>query len=53
MLAPQQFYDAVVADAPYTILLIRELGIDIDKELLLSAMDIGVEAKEQGRNFET
>ena len=51
MLAPQQCYDAVIADGTYTILLIRESEIDIDNELLLSAMDIGIEAKEQGRCF--
>ncbi len=53
MLAPQQCYDAVIADGTYTILLIRESEIDIDNELLLSAMGIGIEAKEQGRYFET
>jgi hypothetical protein len=53
MLAPQQCYDAVIADGTYTILLIRESEIAIDSELLLSAMDIGIEANEQGRCFET
>ena len=53
MLAPQQCYDAVIADGTYTILMIRESEIDIDNELLLSAMDIGIEAKEQGRFFKT
>ena len=53
MLAPQQCYDAVIANGTYTILLIRESEIDIDNELLLSAMDIGIEAKEQGRCFKT
>ncbi len=53
MLAPQQCYDAVIADSTYTILLIRESEIDIDNELLLSAMGIGIEVKEQGRYFET
>ena len=46
MLALQQCYDAVIADGTYTILLIRESEIDIDNELLLSAIDIGIEAKE-------
>ena len=53
MLAPQQCYDAVIADGTYTILLIRESEIAIDSELLLSAMNIGIEANEQGRSFET
>ncbi len=53
MLAPQQCYDAIIADGTYTIRLIRESEINIDNELLLSAMDIGIEAKEQGRCFET
>ena len=41
MLAPQQCYDAVIADGTYTILLMRESEIDIDYELLLSAIEIG------------
>ena len=49
MLAPQQCYEAVIADGTYTILLIQESEIDIDTELLLSAMNIGIEANEQGR----
>ena len=53
MLAPQQCYDAVIADGGYTILLIRESEINIDYELLLSAMKIGIEAKGQGRGFGT
>ena len=54
MLAPQQqCYDAVIADGTYTILLIRESKIDIDIELLLSAINIGIETNEQDRCFET
>ena len=53
MLAPQQCYDAVVADCTYTILLTQESETDIDNELPVSAMDIGIEATEQGRFFET
>ena len=51
MLAPQQYYNTVIADGTVTILLIRESEIDIDNELLLSAINIGIEAKEQGRCF--
>ena len=47
MLAPQQCYDAAIADGTYTILLMRESEINIDCEPLLSAMKIGIEAKEQ------
>jgi len=50
---PLSSYDAVIADGTYTILLIRESEIAIDSELLLSAMNIGIEAIEQGRYFET
>ena len=46
MLAPQQCYEAVIADGTNTILLIRESEIDIDYDLLLSAMRIGVRVKE-------
>ena len=38
MLAPQQCQDAVIADETYTILLIRESEINIDYELLSSAI---------------
>lgn len=50
MLAPQQCYDAAIADGIYTILLMRESEINIDYEPLLSAMKIGIEAKEQVPN---
>jgi len=43
----------VIVDDIYTILLIWELEIAIDSELLLSAMNIDIEANEQGRCFET
>ena len=46
MLAPQQCYDAAITDGTYTILLMRESDINIDHEPLLSAMKIGIEAKE-------
>lgn len=52
MLAPQQCFEAVVADNTYTVLLMRESQINIDYELLLSAMKIGVEAKEATYRFE-
>ena len=50
MLAPQQCYDAAITDGTYTILLMRESDINIDHEPLLSAMKIGIEAKEQTPN---
>ena len=50
MLAPQQCYDAAIIDGTYTILLMRESDINIDHEPLLSAMKIGIEAKEQTPN---
>lgn len=53
MLAPQQCYNTIIVDGIYTILLIRELKIDIDNELLLSAINISNEAKKQGRCFKT
>ena len=46
MLVPQQCCEAVITDGTYTILLIRESKIDIDYDLMLSAMKIGGEAKE-------
>ncbi len=46
-------YNVVIANSIYTILLIQELEIVIDSELLLFAMNIGIEANEQGRCFET
>ena len=53
MLAPQQCYDAVIADGTSTILLMQESEINIDYELLLSAMEIGIDAKKQRRGFGT
>ena len=50
MLAPQQCYDTAITDGTYTILLMRESDINIDHEPLLSAMKIGIEAKEQTPN---
>ena len=50
MLAPQQCYDAAITDGTYTILLMRESDINIDHEPLLSAMKVGIEAKEQTPN---
>ena len=50
MLAPQQCYDAAITDGTYTILLMRESDVNIDHEPLLSAMKIGIEAKEQTPN---
>ena len=50
MLAPQQCYDAAIVHGTYTILLMRESDISIDHEPLLSAMKIGIEAKEQVLN---
>lgn len=46
MLAPEQCSEAVTADGTYMVLLIRESEIVIDYELVLSAMKIGLEAKE-------
>lgn len=51
MLAPEQCYEAVIADNPYTIFLMRESEINIDYELLLSAMKIDHEAKELASRF--
>lgn len=51
MLTSQQCYDVVIVDRIYTILLIRELEIDIDIELLLFAMNIDIEAKKSIRYF--
>jgi len=45
MLAPQQCYNAVTADGTYTILLMRESEINVSYESLISATDIGIEAK--------
>ena len=53
ILAPQQCYDIMITDCTYTILLTQESELDIDNELPVSAMDIGIEATEQGRFFET
>jgi len=50
---PLSSYDAVIADGTNTILLIRESEIAIDSDLLLFALNIGIEANEQGRCFET
>ena len=50
MLAPQQCYDAAITDGTYTILLMRESDINIDHEPLLSALKIGIKAKEQVLN---
>ena len=47
MLAPQQCYDAAMTNGTYTILLMQESDINIDHEPLLSAMKIGIEAKER------
>jgi len=47
MLTQQQCYDAVIADGTYTILLSRESEIAIDSELLLFAVDLGIEANER------
>ena len=46
MLAPHQCCEAVIADGTYMILLMRESEIDIDYDIMLSAMKIGAEAKE-------
>jgi hypothetical protein len=46
ILAPEQCCEAVISDGTYTILLMRESQIDIDYDLMLSAMKIGGEAKE-------
>ena len=43
-------YDVAITDGTYTILLMRESDINIDHEPLLSAMKIGIEAKEQVLN---
>lgn len=51
MLAPEQCYEAVIADSTYTIFLMRESETNIDYELLLSAMKIGHEAKELASRF--
>ena len=51
MLAPEQCYEAVIVDSTYTIFLIRESDINIDYELLLSAMKIGHEVKELAGRF--
>ena len=50
-LALQQCYNVMIADATWGILLIRELEIDNDNELVLSAINIGIKAKDQDRGF--
>ena len=44
MLATRQCYDAAIADGTRTILMMSESDIEIDYDLVLSTMKIGVEA---------
>lgn len=49
MLAPERFFNAVIADVTYTLLWMWESEIGVDCEPLLSIMEIGIGAEEQGR----
>ena len=44
LLAPNQYFQAVIADGTTTILLIPERGIDINEELIASALEVRTEA---------
>ena len=44
MMPPRDCYQAVVADGTYTILLIREPELNINNDLLLSAMKLRIDA---------
>ena len=44
MMTPRDCYQAVVTDGTYTILLIRETELDINNDLLLSAMKVRIDA---------
>ena len=44
MMTPRDCYQALVADGTYTILLLRESELDINNDLLLSAMKVRIDA---------